>query len=157
MTDNTHATDASTERDTSGPLRFAFYGRCATEDNQDPDTSRNWQRSEAQRLLSVSAPNADIASDYFDAGQSKTLAWADRPEASRLLNDLTNPDRGWEAVVVGEGRRCFYGTQFSDLATLVGHHGVDLYVPELEGRYDPDSTTHHTLMTIATGMSAGDR
>ena len=24
-------------------VRYAFYGRVSTEDNQDPDASRNWQ------------------------------------------------------------------------------------------------------------------
>ena len=32
-------------------LRFAFYGRVSTEDNQDPEASRNWQRSRALSLI----------------------------------------------------------------------------------------------------------
>src|SRR6266498_1095140 len=34
-------------------------------------------------------------------------------EASRLLAELKRPDRGWDAVVVGEGTRCWFGNQFS--------------------------------------------
>src|SRR6266545_7659770 len=30
-------------------------------------------------------------------------------EASRLLAELKRPDRGWDAVVVGEGTRCWFG------------------------------------------------
>ena len=32
-----------------GPV--AFYGRCSTEDNQDPETSRAWQLSNAQKFV----------------------------------------------------------------------------------------------------------
>ncbi len=31
---------ALTAADARGPLRLAFYGRCSTEDLQDPETSR---------------------------------------------------------------------------------------------------------------------
>ena len=29
----------------------AFYGRCSTEDNQDPKTSRGWQRENAAKFV----------------------------------------------------------------------------------------------------------
>jgi hypothetical protein len=32
-----------------GPL--AFYGRCSTEDNQDPETSRAWQLNNATKFV----------------------------------------------------------------------------------------------------------
>lgn len=32
-----------------GPL--AFYGRCSTEDNQDPETSRAWQLGNARKFV----------------------------------------------------------------------------------------------------------
>ena len=35
------------------------------------------------------------------------------PEANRLLEDLPNAARGWEAVVIGEPSRAFYGSQFA--------------------------------------------
>jgi hypothetical protein len=31
--------------------RLAFYGRCSTEDNQDPRTSKAWQVGEAERFV----------------------------------------------------------------------------------------------------------
>ena len=51
--------------------------------------------------------------EFFDIGQSRSLPWSRRPEASRLLAELKNPDRGFEAVVIGEPQRAFYGNQFS--------------------------------------------
>ncbi|MBK0869888.1 recombinase family protein [Saccharopolyspora sp. HNM0986] len=35
------------------------------------------------------------------------------------LSALKNPDRGWNAVVVGEGTRCWFGNQFSLIAPNV--------------------------------------
>jgi DNA invertase Pin-like site-specific DNA recombinase len=143
--------------DTTRELRFAWYGRVSTEDNQDPVTSRNWQREKAQTLLSIHAPNATIVADYFDIGESRSLPWARRTEASRLLADLADPNRGWDAIVVGEGNRCFFGSQFATVAPTIVHHGVALFVPELGGRYDPKNAIHDTQMAMSGGMSQSER
>lgn len=37
--------------DGEGIGRLAFYGRCSTEDNQDPKTSLAWQMGEASRFV----------------------------------------------------------------------------------------------------------
>ncbi|MFG3618939.1 hypothetical protein [Nocardia sp. NPDC047654] len=94
--------------------RFAFYGRCSTEDNQDPETSYRWQRGNAEKFVS----EASIVGDYFVIGQSRSVPWHRRREAARLLADLKNPARAWTAIVVGEGTRCWFGNQFSLVAPL---------------------------------------
>jgi hypothetical protein len=92
-------------------LRFAFYGRVSTEDAQDPDASRSWQKRRATDLIT---PHGGIlAADYFDVGQSRSLPWRRRPEASRLLIDVASYDRSFDAVVIGEPARAFYGPQFA--------------------------------------------
>ncbi|MFI9531580.1 hypothetical protein [Micromonospora rosaria] len=40
--------------------------------------------------------------EFFDEGVSRRVAWPDRPEASRMLAAVTNPGRGFDAIVVGE-------------------------------------------------------
>jgi len=54
-------------------LRFAFYGRVATEDWQDPVTSRARQLQQAMMLV---AGRAVIVAEFFDAGESRALPWA---------------------------------------------------------------------------------
>lgn len=88
-----------------GPL--AFYGRCSTEDNQDPETSRAWQLSNATRF--VRPLGGRIAVEYFDVGQSRSVPWERRRAAAELLSQVRNPDRGWSGIVVGEGTRCWFG------------------------------------------------
>jgi site-specific DNA recombinase len=60
-----------------GDLRFAFYGRISTEDWQDPVTSWVRQRDRAAALV---AGHGTIVTEFFDAGESRTLAWARRPQ-----------------------------------------------------------------------------
>jgi site-specific DNA recombinase len=81
-----------------GGLRFAFYGRVSTEDWQDPVTSRARQRDQAGALI---AGRGRIVSEFFDAGESRVLPWARRPQAAALLAAMSDPDRGFDAIVVG--------------------------------------------------------
>jgi hypothetical protein len=73
-----------------GPV--AFYGRCSTEDNQDPDTSHGWQLGNASKF--VAPLGGEVVAEFFDVGQSRSVPWERRAEASRLLAALKRPDRG---------------------------------------------------------------
>ncbi len=90
--------------------RFAFLGRCSTEDQQDPESSRNWQLNRAKAL--VEPRGGVVVAEYFDVGQSRALPWQRRPRAKALLAALADPNRGFAAVVIGEPHRAFYGNQF---------------------------------------------
>jgi DNA invertase Pin-like site-specific DNA recombinase len=134
---------------------FAFYGRVSTEDQQDPASSRAWQ---LRRALEIIEPaGGAIVAEFFDIGQSRSLPWKRRLEASRLLDLLRSPDRGFEAVAVGEPQRAFYGAQFALTFPLFEHYGVELWVPEVGGRVDPGSEAHDMVMTLFGGMSKGER
>jgi len=78
------------------------YGRVSTEDWQDPVTSRARQLQQAAMLV---AGQGTIVAEFFDNGQSRTLAWPRRPQAAALVAALADPDRGWDAVVIGEYER----------------------------------------------------
>ncbi len=98
-----------------GCLRFAFYGRVSTEDWQDPVTSRARQ---LQQAVMLTAGHGVIVAEFFDAGESRTLPWARRPQAAALVAALADPDRGWDAVVIGEYERAFYGSQYASMTPL---------------------------------------
>src|SRR6266702_7358799 len=125
--------------------RFAFYGRVSTEDYQDPVTSRARQRDQAAALI---AGHGTIVAEFFDIGQSRTLAWARRPQAAALVAALADPGRGWGAVVVGEYERAFYGSQYAAMAPLFEHYGVQLWMPEAGGRVDFASEHDEQAMTV---------
>lgn len=139
--------------DAIGPT--AFYGRCSTEDNQDPETSYSWQLGNAQKF--IEPLGGTVVAEYFDVGQSRSVPWERRTHADRLLKALKNPDRGWNALVVGEGTRCWFGNQFSLVAPKFAAHGVDLWVPELGGKFAPDNPSHKMLMSVLGGMSESER
>ena len=109
-----------------GCLRFVFYGRVSTEDWQDPVTSRVRQLQQAVMLV---AGHGVIVAESFDTGESRTLPWARRPEAAALVAQLADPDRGWDAIVIGEYERAFYGNQFASMAPLFEHYGIQLWMP----------------------------
>ncbi|GAA0584489.1 recombinase family protein [Kribbella sandramycini] len=138
-----------------GVGRLSFYGRCSTEDNQDPATSKAWQLGEAARF--VEPLGGEIVAEYFDIGQSRSLPWERRDEASRVLRALKDPGRGWDGLVVGEATRCWFSNQFSLTWPKFDRFGVSLWIPSLGGRFDPENTVHDMAMTITGGLSKSER
>ena len=135
--------------------RFAFYGRVSTEDNQDPEASRNWQKSRANALIEPAG--GIIVTEFFDIGMSRSLPWKRRPRANDLLTALADPKRGFDNVVIGEPQRAFYGSQYSMTMPVLTHYGVTLWVPEVGGAIDPESEAHDLIMSVFGGMSKGER
>jgi len=133
-----------------GGLRFAFYGRVSTEDYQDPVTSRARQRDQAGALV---AGHGRIVAEFFDVGQSRVLAWALRPQAAALLAAMADPDRPFDAIVIGEYERAFYGAQYPAMAPLFEHYGVQLWMPEAGGRVDFAAEGDEQLM-LALGVQS---
>ena len=136
-------------------MRFAFYGRVSTEDQQDPQASKAWQLSRARSLIEPAG--GEIVAEFFDIGQSRSLPWKRRPEALRLLDAIKSPGRDFDAVVIGEPQRAFYGSQFGMTFPVFVHYGVGLWVPEIGGAIDPGSDAHDLVMALYGGMSKGER
>jgi site-specific DNA recombinase len=134
---------------------FAAYLRTSTEDNQSPEDSRRWQLSLAEQL--VRPVGGHIVAVYHDIDVSRSLPWPRRPEATRLLEDVADAARGWDALVVGEPQRAFSGAQFQLVFPVLCHYGVDLWVPEVGGRVDPDSEAHDLVMNLFGGLSKAER
>jgi hypothetical protein len=134
----------------AGPLRFAFYGRVSTEDYQDPVTSRARQLDLAGGLV---AGYGRIVAEFFDAGQSRTLPWARHPEAAALVAAMADPERGFDAVVVGEYDRAFCGGQYAQMVPLFEHYAVQLWTPEAGGPVDFQAAGHEMLM-VAMGLAS---
>ena len=132
-----------------GCLRFAFYGRVSTEDWQDPESSRARQLAQAVMLV---AGRGVIVAEFFDTGQSRVLAWPRRPQAAALVAALADPDRGWDAIVIGEYERAFYGNQYASMS-LFEHYGIQLWTPEVGGRVDWHAEDHEETM-LALGLSS---
>ena len=136
-------------------MRFAFYGRVSTEDQQDPTSSRNLQLARSRQI--IEPDGGEVVAEFFDIGQSRSLPWKRRPEAARLLDTFRDPDRGFDAVVIGEPQRAFYGNQFGLTFPVFTHFGVELWVPEVGGAIDPGSEAHDLVMSLYGGMSKGER
>jgi DNA invertase Pin-like site-specific DNA recombinase len=136
-------------------IRFGFYGRVSTEDNQDPESSRGWQLTRSCTL--IEPRGGQIVAEFFDIDKSRSVPWQRRPQATALLAELKNPDRGFDAVVIGEPHRAFYGNQYGLTFPLFEHYGVPLWVPEVGGPIDPANEAHDLVMSVFGGMSKGER
>jgi site-specific DNA recombinase len=139
-----------TEGRARGSLRFAFYGRVSTEDWQDPVTSRARQREQAEALV---RGHGQVVAEFYDEGESRMVAWGRRPQAAALVALLADGCRGWDAIVVGEYERAFYGSQYALMAPLFEHYGVQLWMPEASGRVDFASEHDEQAMTML-GLSS---
>ncbi|MEY9928621.1 site-specific DNA recombinase [Catenulispora sp. GP43] len=128
-----------------GGLWFAFYWRCSTEDHQDPVTSRAWQLGQA---LATVGGEGRIVVEFSDVGKSRSMSPLLRPGSAALLAALADPNRGFDAVVIGSNERAFSGNQYSLVAPLLASHGVQLWMPELGGRVDPSIDTVEELMDL---------
>jgi len=133
-----------------GRLRFVFYGRVSTEDWQDPVTSRARQREQAGALV---RGHGQIVAEFLGVGQTRKLAWACRPQSAALVAQLADPDRGWDAIVIREYERAFYGSQYAAMAPLFEHYGVQLWTPEAGGRVDFRSEHDERTMTMPVQSS----
>ena len=58
------------------------------------------------------AEHGVIVAEFFDTGESRTLPWPRHPQAAALVAQLADPDRGWDAVVIGE-----YEARFTPAST----------------------------------------
>ena len=136
---------------------FAAYVRTSTEDHQSPDDSRRWQLNVANQL--IGPHDGHVVTVFHDIDVSRSVPWARRPEASRLMAEAALPSsaRGWQSVVVAEPQRAFSGNQFGLVFPVLAHYGVDLWVPEVGGRVDPDSEAHDLVMSLFSGLSKAER
>lgn len=87
-----------------------------------------WQRTRAEALI---GSHGRIVTEFFDVDKSRSIPPRRRPQASQLLKLLEKPDRGFDAVVVGEPQRVFYdvcggraGDQFFGRAGIGRFGGV---------------------------------
>ncbi|WP_238005914.1 recombinase family protein [Dactylosporangium sp. AC04546] len=133
-----------------GGLRFAFYGRVSTVDFQERESSRRWQRDAAEELI---AGHGRIVVEYFDTSRSRRLSWPGRPQAAVLVDRFADPDRGFDAVVVGEYERAFCGTQLLSLLPQFEACGVQLWLPEAHGPLDLGDASHRALVMLLGAQS----
>jgi DNA invertase Pin-like site-specific DNA recombinase len=135
--------------------RLILYARTSTDDNQSPEDSKRWQISLGTSLV---GGRAEISAVVHDTDVSRALPWDRRPQASRLLADMADPNRGWDGIVIGEPQRAFgNAVQYQTVAAAMEHHGVSLWVPEVGGQVDFTSEAHDIVLNIFGTMSKGER
>ncbi|MEU5264670.1 recombinase family protein [Amycolatopsis sp. NPDC021455] len=131
-------------------LRFAFYGRMSTVEFQDRETSFGWQREVAEETI---RGHGVIVAEFFDEGCSRRLPWRQRPAAAQLMAAAEQPNRSFDAVVIGEYERAFYGDQFNAVLATLRENGIQLWLPEADGPVNRDDPVHQALMLLLGSQS----
>ena len=127
--------------------RFVFYGRTDT-----PMPARSDEATrERQRQLSIATRLVDerggaIVLTLFDSTSDRFASWKYRPHAGRLLRAITAPQRGFDAIVVGDTLITMSASDFDYLADLCSMHGVELWCPEIGGAFKPADADHQRIM-----------
>lgn len=135
---------------------FAFYGRVSTEDQQDPESSKGWQLARAQAL--IEPHGGQIVAEYFDIGQSRSLPWKRRPQASELLHAIASPSRAFDAIVVGELARAFGDNVDQTLVMrTMKHYGVELWHPDAGGVHDITNIGHRITAALRAELAQEER
>lgn len=137
-------------REVAQGLRFAFYGRTSTLDYQDRWSSHGWQREAAESLIDG---RGEIVATFFDVGVSRSEDLTARPQMAALIRAISDPMRGFDAIVVGEFERAFAGDQLQDLLPLLEAYGVRLWLPETRGPVEPSNPAHQALMLLLGSQS----
>ncbi len=89
-----------------------------------------------------------IVVEFFDVGYSRSLAWHHRPQAAALLNAAADPERGFDAVVIGEFERAFTAGQARSIIAQLHAHGISVWLAEFNGPVDLTDATHQALLLL---------
>ncbi|MDT8912913.1 recombinase family protein [Amycolatopsis sp. PS_44_ISF1] len=122
----------------------------STVEFQDRETSSGWQREVAEETV---RGRGVIVAEYFDEGCSLRLPWRERPAAAQLMAAAEHPNRPFDAVVIGEYERAFYGDQFNAVLTTLREQGIQLWLPEANGPVNLDDPVHQALMLLLGSQS----
>ncbi|GHG14439.1 hypothetical protein GCM10017567_35360 [Amycolatopsis bullii] len=117
---------------------------------QDRATSLGWQREVAEETI---RGRGVIVAEYFDEGCSRRLPWRQRPAAAHLIADAEHPNRSFDAVVIGEYERAFYGEQFNAVLTTLREQGIQLWLPEADGPVNLHDPVHQALILLLGSQS----
>ena len=135
--------------------RLVIYARTSTDDQQSPEDSLAWQVALAKSLV---AGRAEIIDVVHDTDTSRSIPWARRPRAARLLAELYSPDRRWDGIVVGEPQRAFGSAmQVQLILPQLADGRASLWCPEVGGPVDPTSEAHDIVLNLFGGLSKAER
>ncbi|MEW2505950.1 recombinase family protein [Amycolatopsis sp. NPDC047767] len=122
----------------------------STVEFQERETSLGWQREAAEETI---RGHGVIVAEYFDEGYSRRLPWRERPAAAQLMAAAEQPNCSFDAVVIGEYERAFYGDQFDAVLTALRAQGIQLWLPEAGCPVNLDDPVHQALMLLLGSQS----
>jgi|SRR5690242_9959787 len=121
-------------------MNFAFYGQAIMTNRTAARPFRAQQLADA--TARVARHGGTIVAEYFDVYPDRLNAWRHRRQAWRLLSAIEDPQRIFDAIIVGDTATALTGTQYEDLLVRCTEHGVQLWLPEIDEPIDFDNEGH---------------
>jgi site-specific DNA recombinase len=137
-------------------IKFAFYGRVSTEDQQDPESSRGWQLTRSRAL--IEACGGVIVTEFFDVDKSRSIPWQRRPQANRdcwaSSRTRTATSTPWSSASrTARSTATSTASRSRCSTTTASRCGC----PRWAGAIDPKNEAHDLVMSVFGGMSKGER
>lgn len=125
-------------------MNFAFYGKAIT---TDPQQARTIHDRKSRTPPPASPPSADASfATFLDTYPDRHRTRRHRRHAARLLTALADPRRGFDAIIISDTRTALSPYQYDLVLSLCTQHGVQLWLPEIDGPVAPNNTEHERIM-----------
>jgi hypothetical protein len=125
-------------------MKFAFYGQAITTDWRTARPIHAQQLADATGR--IARRGGQIVADYFDVYPDGRRPWRHRRQAHQLLHAIEDPQRGFDAIVIGDTGSALTPAEYDDLLALCGEYGVQLWLPEVDEPVDPDNEEHQEII-----------
>ena len=136
-------------------MKFAFYGRVSTEDQQDPTSSKQWQMARAESILPA---GAEIVAEFFDIGQCAfTTLEAPTARAQRSSTRSSIPTEASTQSSSASLRVPSTATSSVTPSRCSRTTASSCGCPRWAERSTPVRDAHDLLMQLYGGMSKGER
>ena len=131
-------------------MNFAFYGQAITIGRRAARPIHAQQLADA--TARVSRHDGTIIADYFDVYPDRLRAWRHRRQAARLLKAIEDPNRTFDALVIGDTGTALTAMQYQDLLALCTACEVRLWLPEVGEAVDPDNEEHQEIEPFSSSV-----
>lgn len=131
--------------------RFAFYSRIRTKPALEPSehVMDRLARERAQARALAQARGGQIVTEYLDT-VGRSVPWADRPQAAKLLTALTDKERGFAAIILDPGDA--FAGDGREVLTAFAEAEVQIWTLSFDEPLSLDNPAHVLYLRIFAGV-----
>jgi hypothetical protein len=125
-------------------MNFAFYGQAIMTSRMAARPIRAQQLADA--TTRAAHHDGTIVANYFDVYPDRHRALWHRRQATQMLRAIEDPQRSFDAIIIGDTASTLTPAVYDSLLTLCSQHGVQLWLPEVDGPVDRHNEEHQEII-----------